>query len=129
MRGKDRTPEENRGGRKRRRLIPCSSQDEPGKGEESSVKEGHYLGEKTEEERERNKCLHIWCMVPSALSRSPSLLHHGPLGRASKSGVDKGEEGDREIMEEMLQGEIGEGGGGGKKEEEDSEMSGESFKK
>lgn len=29
---------------------------------------------------------------PPPLSKSPSLLHHGPLGRASKRGDDRGEE-------------------------------------
>lgn len=61
---------------------------------------------------------------PSSLSRSPSLLHHSPLGRASKRGDDTGEEGGGKIRDERQQGEI-EGGGGEK--EEDSEMSGESF--
>lgn len=53
MRGKDRTLEENRDGRRRRVflhvILMCSSQGEPGI---QGWAGGHHLGRKTEEERE-----------------------------------------------------------------------------
>lgn len=55
MRGKDRTLEENRDGRRRvflHVILMCSSQGEPGIRGWVLGRGGHHLGRKTEEERE-----------------------------------------------------------------------------
>lgn len=80
--------------------LICSSQDELRILQRKKKVERHALVRKTEKGGEKEnvgeKCcvgvgISIHLVYNPPLSKSPSLLHHGPLGRTSKGGDEGGE--------------------------------------